>query len=143
MILRLVDCGIPTFEWKFKKVEIFYSDEELNELKIKVDLGLLDAKKAFKKRFEYRDAFDVNFNLYRNILQKLPNKPGCLVLVKAKKDSSLEIIEIFKSDIDLREDFKYSKKQMIPTSIDRYAWLKKVALEDDVCEIRFLLGKVA
>ena len=30
MTLRLVDGGIPSFEWKMKRFEIPFSDDELN-----------------------------------------------------------------------------------------------------------------
>ena len=53
------------------------------------------------------------------------------------------ILEIFKSEIDLREDFKYSKKQSIGDEIDRYSWLKQIAKEDEIREIRFLIGRAA
>ena len=33
MALRLVDGGIPSFEWKLKRFEIPFSEEELEELK--------------------------------------------------------------------------------------------------------------
>jgi hypothetical protein len=143
MTLRLVDGGIPTFEWKLKRVVISRSKEELEELKIKIGLGELNEKEAFKKRYKYKEDPDMNFNLYRNILQKLPNKPGCLVLAKVDKNNKMIILEIFKSEIDLREDFKYSKKQSISEEIDRYSWLKQIAKEDGIREIRFLIGRTA
>ena len=54
MTLRLVDGGIPTFEWKLKRVEISRSEEELEELKIKIGLGELSEKEAFKRRYNYK-----------------------------------------------------------------------------------------
>jgi hypothetical protein len=44
MALRLVDGGIPSFEWKMKRFEIPFSENELIELKKKVEEGELDTK---------------------------------------------------------------------------------------------------
>ena len=143
MILRLVDGGIPSFEWKLKRFEILRSEEEINELKLKVDSGELDQKKAFKKKYEYKEDSKMNFELYRKILQKLPNKPGYLVLAKVNENNKMIILEIFKSEIDLREDFKYSKIQSITEEVDRYSWLKNLSKEEGVKEVRFLLGRVS
>jgi hypothetical protein len=130
MYLRLVDGGIPTFEWKLKRVEISHSEEEFE-------------KTSTKKKFEYIEDPDSNFDLYRLILRKLPNKPGCLVLTKVDKNNKMIILDVFKSEFDLREEFKYSKKQFIGEEIDRYSWLKQLSKEKGVREIRFLIGKVA
>lgn len=130
MYLRLVDGGIPTFEWKLKRVEISHSEEEFE-------------KTSTKKKFEYIEDPDSNFDLYRLILRKLPNKPGCLVLTKVDKNNKMIILDVFKSEFDLREEFKYSKKQFIGKEIDRYSWLKQLSKEKGVREIRFLIGKVA
>lgn len=130
MYLKLVDGGIPTFEWKLKRVEISHSEKEFE-------------KTSTKKKFEYLEDPDSNLDLYRLILRKLPNKPGCLVLAKVDKNNKMIILEIFKSEIDLREDFKYSKKQSISEEIDRYSWLKQIAKEDGIREIRFLIGRAA
>jgi hypothetical protein len=143
MILRLVDGGIPSFEWKLKRFEIIRSDEEINELKTKVDSGELDQKSAFKKKYEYKEDSMMNLDLYRKILQKLPNKPGCLVLAKVDKNNKMIILEIFKSEIDLREDFKHSKKQSKAEEIDRYSWLKNLSQEEEIKEVRFLIAKAA
>jgi hypothetical protein len=142
MALRLVDGGIPSFEWKLKRFEIPYSTEELEELKRKVEDGELDEKKAFKKRYEYKDDPEVNLDLYRKILQKLPNMPGSLVLAKIE-GGSMVILEVFSSEIDLREEFKFSKKLLKGEELDRYSWLKKLTKEDGVGEIRFLIGRAA
>ena len=130
MYLRLVDGGIPTFEWKLKRVEISHSEKEFE-------------KTSTKKKFEYIEDPDSNLDLYRLILRKLPNKPGCLVLTKVDKNNKMIILDVFKSEFDLREEFKYSKKQFIGKEIDRYSWLKQLSKEKGVREIRFLIGKVA
>ena len=130
MSLRLVDGGIPTFEWKLKRVEISHSEKEFE-------------KTSTKKKFEYIEDPDSNLDLYRLILRKLPNKPGCLVLTKVDKNNKMIILDVFKSEFDLREEFKYSKKQFIGEEIDRYSWLKQLSKEKGVREIRFLIGKVA
>jgi hypothetical protein len=130
MYLRLVDGGIPTFEWKLKRVEISHSEKEFE-------------KTSTKKKFEYIEDPDSNLDLYRLILRKLPNKPGCLVLTKVDKNNKMIILDVFKSEFDLREEFKYSKKQFIGEEIDRYSWLKQLSKEKGVREIRFLIGKVA
>ena len=49
MTLRLVDCGIPSFEWKLKRVEIPMSKEAVEELTRKVEEGKLEAKKKRSK----------------------------------------------------------------------------------------------
>jgi hypothetical protein len=130
MYLRLVDGGIPTFEWKLKRVEISHSEKEFE-------------KTSTKKKFEYIEDPNSNLDLYRLILRKLPNKPGCLVLTKVDKNNKMIILDVFKSEFDLREEFKYSKKQFIGEEIDRYSWLKQLSKEKGVREIRFLIGKVA
>ena len=63
MKLRLVDGGIPSFEWKMKRFEIPFSEDELNELQKRVEEGELDEKKAFKKRYEMKDLGELNYYL--------------------------------------------------------------------------------
>lgn len=142
MALRLVDGGIPSFEWKMKRFEIPFSENEIIELKKKVEEGELDEKKAFKKRYEMKDNPDVNLELYRKILRKLPSMPGNLILAKFS-DGKLEIIEVFKSELDLREDFKNSKKQLNGSELDRFNWLKKLTKENGIGSIQFLIGRAA
>ena len=142
MALRLVDGGIPSFEWKMKRFEIPFSENELIELKKKVEEGELDEKKAFKKRYEMKDNPDVNLELYRKILRKLPSMPGNLILAKSS-EGKLEIIEVFKSELDLREDFKNSKKQLNGSELDRFNWLKKLTKENGIGSIQFLIGRAA
>ncbi len=143
MILRLVDGGIPSFEWKLKRFEIIRSEEEINELKIKVDSGELDQKTAFKKKYEYKEDTKMNLEFYNQILRKIPNKPGCLVLAKVEKNNKMVILEIFKSENDLREDFKYSKIKSISDELDRFSWIKNLSQEEGIKEVRFLIGRVA
>lgn len=143
MILRLVDGGIPSFEWKLKRVEIIRSEGKLEELKMKVKTGRMAEKAAFKKQFEFKDDSEVNLNLYRKIIHKLPNKPGCLVLTKVDKFGKMIVLEVFKSDVDVREDFKKSKKIFFESEMDRYSWLKRIIQEETIKEIRFLIGKAA
>ena len=142
MALRLVDGGIPSFEWKMKRFEIPFSEEELTELKRKVEEGELDEKKAFKKRYEIKDDPDANLELFRKILQKLPNMPGSLVLARTVGNKMI-ILEVFKSEIDLREEFKNSRKPLNGEECDRYQWLKKITKEDGVGPVRFLIGRAA
>lgn len=142
MKLRLVDGGIPSFEWKMKRFEIPFSEDELNELQKRVEEGELDEKKAFKKRFEMKDNPDVNLELYRKILRKLPSMPGNLVLAKIS-DGKMEIFEVFKSDLDLREDFKNSKKQLNGQEINRFNWLKRLTKENGINSVQFLIGRSA
>ncbi len=142
MPLRLVDGGIPSFEWKMKRFEIPFSEEELTELKRKVEEGELDEKKAFKKRYEIKDDPDANLELFRKILQKLPNMPGSLVLARTVGNKMI-ILEVFKSEIDLREEFKNSRKPLNGEECDRYQWLKKITKEDGVGPVRFLIGRAA
>lgn len=142
MALRLVDGGIPSFEWKLKRFEIPFSEDELNELKKRVEEGELDEKKAFKKRYEMKDNPEVNLELYRKILRKLPSMPGNLILFKSS-DGKMEIIEVFKSEFDLREDFKNSKKQLNGKQIDRFNWLKILTKENGIGSIQFLIGRSA
>ncbi len=142
MALRLVDGGIPSFEWKMKRFEIPFSENELIELKKKVEVGELDEKKAFKKRYEMKDSPEANLELYRKILKKLPTMPGNLVVAKCS-DGKLEIIEIFKSEFDLREDFKNSTKTIKENSTDRFNWLKNLTKENKACSIQFFIGRAA
>ena len=142
MALRLVDGGIPSFEWKMKRFEIPFSENELIELKKKVEDGELDEKKAFKKRYQMKDNTDLNLELYRKILRKLPSMSGNLILAKSS-EGKLEIIEVFKSELDLREDFKNSKKQLNGGEIDRFNWLKKLTKENGIGSIQFLIGRAS
>ena len=142
MALRLVDGGIPSFEWKMKRFEIPFSENELIELKKKVEQGELDEKKAFKKRYQMKDNTDVNLELYRKILRKLPSMSGNLILAKSS-EGKLEIIEVFKSELDLREDFKNSKKRLNGGEIDRFNWLKKLTKENGIGSIQFLIGRAS
>jgi hypothetical protein len=66
-----------------------------------------------------------------------------LVLAKVDKNNKMIILEIFKSEIDLREDFKHSKKQSKAEEIDRYSWLKNLSQEEEIKEVRFLIAKAA
>ncbi len=143
MILRLVDGGIPSFEWKLKRVEIVRSEVKLEELKMKVKTGAMAEKAAFKKQFEFKDDSEVNLNLYRKIIHKLPNKPGCLVLAKIDKYGKMIVLEVFKSDVDVREEFKKSKKIFFESEIDRYSWLTRIIQDEAIKEVRFLIGKAA
>jgi hypothetical protein len=142
MALKLVDGGIPSFEWKMKRFEIPFSDDELQKLKKRVELGELDEKKAFKKRYVMKDNPDVNIELFRKILRKLPSMPGNLVLIR-NFAGKMEIIEVFKSEIDLREDFKNSKKRLNGEQLNRYSWLKKLIKENGISSVQFLIGRVA
>ena len=89
-----------------------------------------------------KDNPDVNLELYRKILRKLPSMPGNLILAKFS-DGKLEIIEVFKSELDLREDFKNSKKQLNGGEIDRFNWLKKLTKENGIGSIQFLIGRAS
>jgi hypothetical protein len=142
MALRLVDGGIPSFEWKMKRFEIPFSENELIELKKKVEEGELDEKKAFKKRYEMKDAPETNLELYRKILRKLPSMSGNLILTKIS-EGKMEIIEVFKSELDLREDFKNSKKLLNGEEFDRFNWLKKLIKENGINSVQFLIGRAA
>jgi hypothetical protein len=142
MPLRLVDGGIPSFEWKMKRFEIPFSEEEKMELNKRIEEGGLDEKKAFKKRYELKDDPEANLELYRKILQKLPNMPGSLVLARLAA-GRLIILEVFKSELDLREEFKNSKKLVNGEEFDRYQWLKKLTKEDGLGPVRFLIGRAA
>lgn len=142
MALRIVDGGIPSFEWKMKRCEIPFSEDELNELKKRVEEGELDEKKAFKKRYEMKDNPEVNLELYRKILRKLPSMPGNLVLTKMS-EGKMVIIEVFKSELDLREEFKNSKKRINGEELDRFNWLKKLTKENGIHSIQFLIGRLA
>jgi hypothetical protein len=142
MKLRLVDGGIPSFEWKFKRFELPFSEEEMNLLNERIELGELDELTAFKKRYEMKDNPELNLELYRKILRKLPSMPGNLVLAKTS-EGKMEIIEVFKSELDLREDFKNSKKQLNDSDTDRFNWLKNLTKVNGISSIHFFLGRAA
>ena len=142
MKLRLVDGGIPSFEWKFKRFELPVSEEEMNLFKKRIELGELDALTAFKKRYEMKDNSSVNLELYRKILRKLPACPGNLV-VAIMSGGKLVILEVFKSEFDLRYDFKNSKKQLNGIETDRFSWLRKLTNENGVNSVQFLFGRAA
>ena len=53
------------------------------------------------------------------------------------------VLEVFKSDFDLRDDFKKSKKLFVDTEEDRFSWLKRIVHSDDIKEVRFFIAKAA
>lgn len=140
MVLRLVDGGIPSFEWKMKRYELPFSEEEKNELLKRVELGELEEKKAFKKRYELRDDFGSNIDLYRKLIEKIPSRPGKLV-IGAMVDGNLKVLAVFTSDFDLREEFRSSLKKVDGVDLDRFSWLKKLTKEVGFSSLRFLLGR--
>ncbi len=142
MKLRLVDGGIPSFEWKFKRIELPISEEEMTMLNERIELGELDELTAFKKRYEKKDNSELNLELYRKILRKLPSMPGNLVLAKTS-EGKMEIIEVFKSELDLREDFKNSKKQLNNVDTNRFNWLKNLTKVNGISSIQFFIGRAA
>ena len=140
MPLRLVDGGIPSFEWKRKRVENPFTDDEIFELRKKVELGELVEDEAFRKRYKLIDDADANLELYRKILTKIPPMPGKLVICTIT-DFKFKIHGFYSSDLDLREGFKHSLKTVDGCQIDRFSWLKKLALENGVSSVSFLLGR--
>jgi hypothetical protein len=68
--------------------------------------------------------------------------PGNLVLAKIS-DGKMEIFEVFRSDLDLREDFKNSKKQLNGQEINRFNWLKRLTKENGINSVQFLIGRSA
>jgi hypothetical protein len=140
MVLRLIDGGIPSFEWRFKRVEIEIPENELLELKAKVKSGELEEKKAFKKRFKLIDDLEMNQELFKKIITKIPGIPGKLI-IGSKSGENLKILGVVSSEIDLRDEFKRSKKLIEGVEKDRFSWLKKLTKEDKNGEICFFLGK--
>ncbi len=140
MPLRLVDGGIPSFEWKKKRVEIPFTEDEILQLRKKVELGELEEEEAFRKKFKLIDDSDANLELYRRILNKIPPMPGRLVIC-TRKGNELHIHGFYNSDLDLREGFKNSLKTIGGSQMDRFNWLKKLALEDGFHSVSFLLGR--
>jgi len=140
MALRLVDGGIPSFEWKMKRVELPFSEEEKTERQLKVELGELDEKVAFKKRFTLRDDVDANLERYRKLIRKIPSLPGRLV-IGTMIAGNFEILGFFTSDTDLREDFRKSSKPVDGAELDRFTWLKKLTKEDGYSSVCFRIGR--
>jgi hypothetical protein len=141
MKLRLVDGGIPSFEWKTKRCIVPFSEEEKNELHRKIVLGEIDEKSAFKKRFAYGDDEVANRERYRKLIEKIPALPGRLV-VGALKGGKLRILGMVASDEDLREAFRTSQKIIDGVGVDRYTWLKKLTKEEGISSVCFFLGRV-
>ena len=140
MALRLVDGGIPSFEWKMKRVELPFSEEEKSELQLKVELGEIEEKVAFKKRFTLTDDVEANLERYRKLIRRIPALPGKLV-IGAEMAGSFKVFSVFSSDIDLREDFRKSTKLVDGADLDRFSWFKKLTKEDGYSSICFLIGK--
>ena len=140
MALRLIDGGIPSFEWRSKRIEIQIPEKELEELKEKVERGEIEEKKAFKKRFKLKDDLEKNLELFRKIILKIPPIPGKLI-IGSKNGENLKILSVVSSEIDLRDEFKNSKKMIEGIEKDRFSWLKKLTKEDKNGEICFYLGK--
>lgn len=140
MALRLIDGGIPSFEWKMKRVELPFSEEEKTELKLKVELGELDEKSAFKKRFGLKDDLETNLERYRKLMRTIPSLPGKLfygTMIAGK----FEILGFFSSEIDLRDDFRSSTKLVDGVLVDRFTWMKKLTKEGAYSSLCFRLGK--
>lgn len=140
MALRLIDGGIPSFEWKMKRFELPLSEDEKLELLRKVELGELEEKKALKKRFELRDDLESNLELYRKLIARIPSMPGKLI-IGVMIGGNLKVLSVFSSDFDLREEFRASKKKVNELELDRYNWLKKLTKEDGYSSVCFLIGK--
>ena len=140
MALRLVDGGIPSFEWKMKRVELPFSEEEKTELQMKVELGELEEKAAFKKRFTLRDDLEANLERYRKLIQKIPALPGKLV-IGTMIAGNFKVLSVFSSDTDLREEFRKSSKPVDGADLDRFTWLKKLTKEDGLSSVCFLIGR--
>ena len=140
MALRLVDGGIPSFEWKMKRVEIPFSEDEKTERQLKVERGELDEKVAFKKRFTLRDDVDANLERYRKLIRKIPSLPGRLV-IGTMIAGNFKILGVFTSETDLREDFRKSSKPVDGAEFDRFSWLKKLTKEDGFSSVCFRIGR--
>lgn len=140
MALRLVDGGIPSFEWKMKRVELPFSEVEKTELQLKIELGELEEKVAFKKRFVLRDDQEANLERYRKLIRKIPALPGKLVIGTVIA-GNLKVLSVFSSDTDLREAFRKSLKSIDGVNLDRFTWLKKLTKEDRYSSVCFLIGR--
>ncbi len=90
----------------------------------------------------YHDDPEANLELYRKILRILPKIPASLELTKMI-GNSMVILEVFKSEIDLRGDFKQSKKYMCEEELDRYSWLKKCIKEKGIVKLVFSLEELS
>ena len=140
MALRLVDGGIPSFEWKMKRVELPFSEDEKTELQLKVELGELEEKAAFKKRFILRDDLEANLERYRKLIRRIPALPGKLVIGTVIA-GNLKVLSDFSSDTDLREEFRRSFKPVDGADLDRFTWLKTLTKEDGYPSVCFLIGR--
>lgn len=137
MVLRLVDGGIPSFEWKMKRVELPFSEVEKTELQLKVERK---EKVAFKKRYVLRDDKEANLERYRKLIRKIPALPGKLV-IGTVIDGNLKVLNVFSSDTDLRDEFRKSLKSIDGVNLDRFTWLKKLTKEDGYSSVCFLIGR--
>ena len=140
MVLRLVDGGIPSFEWKMKRVELPYSEEEKIELQYKVERAELDGKVAFKKRVVLRDDMQANLERYRKLIRKIPSLPGNLV-IGTSIAGEWKVLCVFRSNYDLSEEFRTSQKEVDGVPMDRFNWLKKLIVEDGLTSICFRIGR--
>ncbi len=135
MPLRLVDVGIPTFEWKMKRVEC-----PVSECKNDLFNELSEKNQSLRKRYKLRGDKHTNLDRYRKLIRAIPACPGKLI-IGSHVGSRLEILGIFSSDLDLREAFKYSSVRFAGSEIGRYEWLKKLTTEERYSSICFLIGK--
>jgi hypothetical protein len=140
MVLRLVDGGIPSFEWKMKRVELPFSEVEKTELQLKIELGERKEKVTFKKRYVLRDDQEANLERYRKLIRKIPALPGKLVIGTVIA-GNLKVLNVFSSDTDLREEFRKSLKSIDGVNLDRFNWLKKLTKEDGYSSVCFLIGR--
>ena len=140
MVLRLVDGGIPSFEWKMKRVELPFSEVEKTELQLKIELGERKEKVTFKKRYVLRDDQEANLERYRKLIRKIPALPGKLVIGTVIA-GNLKVLNVFSSDTDLREEFRKSLKSIDGVNLDRFNWLKRLTKEDGYSSVCFLIGR--
>jgi hypothetical protein len=135
MPLRLVDVGIPTFEWKRKRVEWSVSECKKNRFN-----ELSDKNESLRRRYKLRGDVHTNLERYRRLIRAIPACPGKLI-IGTNVGRRLEILGILSSDVDLREAFKGSCVRFDGKEIDRYEWLKKLTTEEGYPSICFLIGR--
>ena len=137
MALRLVDVGIPTFEWKTKRIACLNFQNENEDFE---NITNPKEKITSKKRYNRRDDHQLNLQNFRKIISKIPASSGKLVIA-TKISGEFKILNVFSSDFDLREDFKTSSKLMDGVLLDRFNWLRKLTKESGYSSIIFLLAK--
>jgi hypothetical protein len=140
MSVRLVDIGIPSFVRKTKRVLVPYTEEEIQELRRRINRREIAERRAFLPRFEIREDTKASLILYRKIIDKIPAMPGRLLILD-KFGGSKTIITQINTEYDMREEFKGMMRTVNEIELDSFNYLRYLTNDRRIFEVQFLIGK--